>query len=121
MAVITFECTQDMKNYLDLIDKQYLRCKQARISRLSVEWGIWSRKMNLEIRSKIKADNNQSVGYHYIFNYWATKSQLLELYYKSKILGWGKKKHLAKTAKILKAIILSGGLEQNRKPRNAII
>lgn len=106
--MIIFECTQDMKNYLDLINEQYLQCKQARVSRLSVEWGIWSRKMNLEIRSKIEADNDQSVGYRYIFKYWTIKSQLLELYYRSKILDLGKKKKLAKMAKMLKETILSG-------------
>jgi hypothetical protein len=109
--MITFEYTQDMRNYLDLIDKQYYRCKSEGISRLSIEWGVWSRKMNIEIRSKIKLDDDQSTGYKYIFNYWATKSQLLELHYKSKILRASMKKKLAETAKVLKEIILSGGNE----------
>jgi hypothetical protein len=110
-----------MKDYLDLIDKQYCQCKREGVSRLSVRWGIWSRKMNIEIRSKIKLNDDQSTGYKYIFSYWATESQLLELHCKSKILKLGRKRELAKMAETLKAIILSGGNELQKIGRSKTI
>lgn len=99
-----------IKGYLDLIDKNYLAAKKNRTSRFSVEWGKWSREMNIKTRELIESKDPQALELKYIFIYWTIKSQLLELYHKSKILKLGAKKKLEKEARILKRDIMSGEL-----------
>ena len=45
---------EDIINYLKLIDQKYLEAKRKGLSRFSIEWGTFSRDMNLEIRAKIE-------------------------------------------------------------------
>lgn len=99
-----------IKGYLNLIDQKYFESKKARISRFSLEWGMWSREMNIKTRKQIKSDHPQSTELKYVFIYWVTISQLLELYHKSKILKRGLKKKLEKECKKLKKNILTGNL-----------
>ncbi len=99
-----------IKGYLDLINKNYLAAKKSRTSRFSIEWGKWSREMNIETRELIESKNPQALELKYVFIYWTIKSQLLELYHKGKILKLGTKKRLEKEARVLKKDILSGEL-----------
>ena len=100
----------EAKEYIELINRKYFEAKKIRISRFSIEWGKWSREMNLELRESIKAEEPQSLVLKHIFIYWINKSKLLELYHKSKIGNLGKKKRLEKEGAQLKKDILSGKL-----------
>jgi len=104
-----------IKKYLGLIDQKYFEAKKARISRFSVEWGIWSREMNLETQKLITSKHPKSLELKYVFIYWVNRSQLLELHYKSKILKSGLKKKLEKECADLKKNILTGGLSDITK------
>jgi len=99
-----FEVTQELKDYIDLIDEKYQEAKQQKLSRLSVEWGTWSREMNL------KTKNYKNLGFKYLFIYWVMKSQLLELHFKTRFKQ-SKKKQLAREAKNYRKIILSGNAD----------
>ena len=102
------EVTQEIKDYVDLIDTKYRSAKEKKLSRMSIEWGKWSRKMNLQIRQKLKEGGHpQDVLYRYIFIYWVNRSQLLELHFKHKYKQ-GLKKQTAREGKHIKQIILSG-------------
>lgn len=92
-----------IKEYIELIDRKYFEAKKNRISRFSVEWGKWSRAMNLELRT---------LSLRHVFLYWINRSQLLDLYYKSKIGNLGKKKRLEKEGSWLQKKILSGKLPE---------
>jgi hypothetical protein len=100
----------EAKEYIELIDQKYFEAKKNRISRFSVEWGKWSREMNLELRESTKAEAPQSLLLRHVFIYWINRSQLLELYYKGRISSLGKKKRLEKEGAQLKKDILSGKL-----------
>jgi hypothetical protein len=74
---ITEDRMKQVTEYIDLIDKEYVEAKKKGISRLSIEWGTWSAKMNREIREKRKNDRL----YALVFAYRQNRSQLLELRY----------------------------------------
>jgi len=98
---------QDIVDYIEQIDAKFLEGKKAKWSRFGVEWGTWSRKMNLEIRAKLEAgDHPQPLLLKMILPYWLLKSQLLELYHKSKHYGQAKKMRTAKEAREMKEDIL---------------
>lgn len=101
--------TASPKQLVDLIDQKFSEGKQKRLSRFSTEWGIWSRQMNLYIRKKIEESEGapSSILYKYAMMYWVLRSQILELYFKSKITGLGKKNKLKKEAGLIKKTILN--------------
>lgn len=100
------KCSQEIVDYVDLIDGWYSYAKRQKYSRMSVEWGQWSAQMNRGIRQKLKEEHRESVLLRYVFTYWINRSQLLELHYKTKFKG-SKKKQLAREGKRLKQVILS--------------
>ena len=108
VEVFRFEVTQDMRDYLELIDTKYAEAKKKRLSRFSLEWGKWSAEMNRETRPKCEAGDDQSIGYKYIFLYWTLMSQLLELHHKHKFTRQAYKREIAKTAKLVKRGVLAG-------------
>ena len=99
--------------YLDEIDAVFLRLKRDRMSRFSVEWGQFSRAINLEIRKRIESKDSESARLRSVFVYWSIKSQILELNFKSRVLGFGKKKRLSRQADELRANILSDDFSKN--------
>ena len=99
-----------IEEYFGLIDQKYLEAKKKRISRFSVEWGKWSREMNLKLNELIKS--KKELALKYVFIYWINHSQLLELYHKSKIGKLGLKKRLEKEGRQIKKNILSGQLSE---------
>lgn len=99
------EATNSIRNLVDHIDANFLQGKISRISRYSVEWGKWSRAMNLEIRKRIEAHDTDSLALKYIFQYWLNRSQLLEVYHKSKFGKVTLKHRLAKNGSQLKSYI----------------
>lgn len=75
-----------MKDYLKLIDDKFEESKEKGLSRLSIEWGKWSREMNLEIRGMLASgdydDTDEEIKLKYLFIYWTNRSRLLELFHK---------------------------------------
>jgi len=100
--------TQEICDLVGLIDKKYIDAKEAKISRFSVEWGRWSREMNVEMRKK------DGILFKYVFIYWTLRSQLLEVFFKSpsKLVRLGKKRQLRKEIADIKEIILSGNVPE---------
>ena len=97
---------------LGLIDAKYFEAKKLGISRFDIRWGEWSALMNRALRTHIKDDPND-LRSRYVFVYWSICSQLLELHYKHKLFGRGKKRDLVDELKKVKEIILTGkGAEQ---------
>ena len=104
-----------MKNkeeLLDYIDDKYMSAKLRKVSRFSVEWGAWSREMNLGLRKRIESKKDpEELALKYIIIYWTIRSQMLELFYKRKFFGKVKKERLAKEAADIKELILTGDLK----------
>jgi len=98
------EVTQEIRDLIELIDKKYSEAKEAKISRLSVEWGKWSREMNVELRKK------DGILFKYVTIYWTLKSQMLEMFFKhpSKMVKVRRKKRMQKEIADIKKIILTG-------------
>jgi len=100
------------KDFLDLIDEKYFDARKRRLSRMSVEWGKWSREMNLELRERIESGKDkEELELKYVIIYWTIRSKSLELVHRSKILGRKKIKKLSKEALDIKKIILTGHLD----------
>ena len=93
--------------YLDLIDAHFSEAKLARISRLDPAWGIWSREMNLELRTRIEAEppDPDRLGLKYVFIYWVLRSQIIELFHKSAVLHMGKRSKLEKQAAEIRRMV----------------
>ena len=101
------------KEFLDFIDKKYWDAKKRRISRMSGEWGKWSREMNLELRKRIESGKDEEeLELKYIVIYWTIRSQMLELFYENRFFGKNKIKKLGKEASDIKKLILTGDLEE---------
>ncbi len=96
--------------YIELIDEQYKEAKAKKLSRFSVEWGKWSRAMNLETRKRIESGKDpDEIKLQYVFIYWTLRSRLLELHKKS-VFGSGKAKRRVIVNEIeeIKEIITTG-------------
>ena len=102
--------TMTDKEILDFIDAQFSWAKRFRKSRYSVEWGAWSREMNIGLTTWMKdplSDRNGAA--KYIFLYWQKTSELVELHYKTKpFFKKGMKNKLAKQLKKDRAAIIAG-------------
>lgn len=104
------------EEYVEYIDEQYLIAKKKKLSRLSVEWGKWSREMNLELRGRIESrEDPEELRLKYVIVYWTLKSQLLELHHSKPHSGRAKKKKVAKEAKQIKTLILHNNLLKDFK------
>ena len=94
------------QDYIQEIDDYFYSAKRKKLSRLSDEWGKWSREMNLRLRKLIEEENNE-VSYKYVFIYWINRSQLLDAYFKGKLKNMKKIASLKREAKkLLKAVKL---------------
>lgn len=100
----------NVEQYIQKVDALYAECKEKNMSRGSVEWGKPSAKLNRELRTNLKSQiipETEKNKWRYAFTYWTTKSQLLELYYKSKMFGGSKKKRLSREALQMKLYALN--------------
>lgn len=95
------------QDYIQEIDDHFYSAKRKKLSRLSDEWGVWSRGMNLRLR-KIIEEEDSEVGYKYVFIYWVNRSQLLEAYFKGKLKNMKKIASLKREAKELLKAVKSG-------------
>ena len=95
------------EEFRNAIDKKFEEAKAKGISRMSLEWGMWSGELNRELKTYSEKEGPKQVLYKYTFVYWLLKSQLLELLYvyKNKLFGKihikRKKKEIAEVIKIL--------------------
>ena len=95
------------EEFRNAIDKKFEVARAKGISRMSLEWGMWSGELNRELKTYSEKEGPKQVLYKYTFVYWVLKSQLLELYhvYKGKLFGKvhikRKKKEIAEVVKIL--------------------
>ena len=98
------------ESYIKKIDEVYLECKQKRLSRFSDEWDSFSRAINRERLKVIKNTNGRKTEslFNQCLSYWFNRSELLDLHTKSKLIGLGKKKKLAKEGKKIREDILNG-------------
>jgi len=95
--------------FIELIDRKFLEYA-GKIDRLNIEWGIWSREMNLELRNRMEKYGHKSPVYSMIFSYWVLVSELLDLVSKynngiKKIIGKKKIENKSEEAKMMKARI----------------
>lgn len=96
------------EEYIELIDRKYLEAKKKKLSRMSVEWGKWSREMNLELRQRIESRSDpEELRLKHVVVYWTLRSQLLELHYSKPNFGLVKKKKLSKECRQMKETILN--------------
>lgn len=103
--------TEEIRDYMRLIDSKYAEAKAKRISRLDPEWGKWSTEMNRETKAKTETGKHpQEVLLKYVYIYWVNRSQLLELHHKSKWRKKALKTKLAREGRKIKKIILSGDI-----------
>jgi len=70
--------------YLDKIDDAYVKGKFHGLSRYSIEWGTFSREMNLEIRKKIESGHPEKLFLKMVMPYWINRSVMLEIYHEKK-------------------------------------
>jgi len=99
--------------FIVYIDDQYAEAKKKKVSRLSVDWGTWSRKMNLVLKRKTEIPNHDDempTRYKYVFAYWLLKSELLELHYRHKLTRLRKKKSTVEKCKEVRDIIINDTL-----------
>ena len=73
-----------VQDFVDLIDASFEDLVGS-TRRIDIEWGSWSRDMNLEIRKRLEdEDCKDRTDLILVFSYWLTVSQLLDLIYNCK-------------------------------------
>ena len=108
------------EQFVKHIDDHFNDAKKKRLSRMSIEWGMWSREMNLVLRSRMESksepidpDDETVLRLKYVMVYWTLISQLLELYFQGSLLRAGKIKRKRKEAdEILKIVLTGNGLKE---------
>lgn len=94
-----------VKTILENIDDKFFTTKKKGESRYSINWGRWSRIINIEMKPLMEGDSELAQQFRYVYMYWINRSQLLELYFKSKY-GKSTQKHKRnKEAKLILQII----------------
>jgi len=86
--------------------EQAFKDGRGKISRFSVEWGTWSREMNLEIKRLQVLGNPAEVDILVrLYIYWVLASELLEMEFKWKFTHLGRKRRTKKEIMDAKEII----------------
>lgn len=97
------------KEFVTYIDNKFFAAKKDNVSRMDVGWGKWSREMNLVLRERIESKvDTEELALKNVFFYWILISQILEFYFKNKIINAGRIKKRTKEAKKIKEMIMSG-------------
>jgi hypothetical protein len=96
--------------YMEIISRKYQECKKEGLGRMSMEWSLFSSEMNRETRHRIERNDPDSLGLKYVFIYWVTISQLLDLHftYKGKPFGKNKIKKKQREVMEIRNIIVNG-------------
>ena len=112
------------KKYLEKIHTEYNSARIGNLSRYSVEWGKWSREMNLEIKEHIKNKHTEAEALKAVFTVWVCYSVILELNYK--FASYRKKKERREAIAVIKDLThfintgnyLSPNFKKQYKPLN---
>ena len=103
--------TDNAQHFVDLIDTKFQE-SVGKINRIDVQWGTWSRVMNMALNKKIKEGGPDALLFGEVFVYWILLSQLLDLLYNCKGLRriLKEKKIKSKTAEslVIRKRILDG-------------
>ena len=67
-------------DYITRIEQMFDRCRKDRLGRFSVEWGVWSREMNIELKTDKAntSDMRLQSRYNFVFVFWVEMSKCLE-------------------------------------------
>ena len=88
-------------DWIKTIDKETNLALQKNLSRFSLEWGMWSSVMNRYIQERVKANDPDSDKYKFVFAYWISMSQCVEMAHrKSKGFMINEKKFVEEVAHI---------------------
>lgn len=71
------------KDFVALIDSKFEQYVE-KANRTSIEWGTWSREMNLELRHRLDEPKTNKAVIGFVYTYWIVMSQLLDLFYNCK-------------------------------------
>ena len=74
-------------DWVKTIDLESKKALENKWSRFSVQWGMWSSVMNRYIQERVKEDHVDSAKYKFVFAYWISMSQCIEMAYK-KVMGF---------------------------------
>ena len=108
------------EQFVKHIDDHFNDAKKKRLSRMSIEWGMWSREMNLVLRSRMESksepidpDDETVLRLKYVMVYWTLISQLLELYFQGSLLrAWKIKRKRKEANEILEIVLTGNGLKE---------
>ena len=102
--------TFEPKELVKIIDNNFYEAKRNKYSRFSVEWGTWSRQMNLACRERIESEDisgKEKELLKYVFIYWVSMSNVLELSVRSGgLLHMAKRKKFEREALKIKTSII---------------
>jgi len=96
--------------YVKLIDLKFLEFKKKKKSRYDVDWGLWSREMNISIQESVKSPDTSGqmkARMKYLFSMWIATSRLLQSHYKHRLSHMAAKRNLQKEIADLRDLILN--------------
>jgi len=105
--------------YIKEINENYWPAFKAKLSRMDIVWGKWSRQMNIRLRAEIafaeqEGDNLLHQKLVDVFMFWQIRSQTLDLNHKNGILNKSKMKKKNKQAQKLFKFIRDGKTVRDR-------
>jgi len=74
-------------DWVKTIDLESKKALENNWSRFSVHWGLWSSVMNRHIRKRIEENDPESDKLKFVFRYWVSMSQCVEMAHK-KTMGF---------------------------------
>lgn len=69
--------------YIDKIREKFNECRESGLDRFSVEWGHFSRQMNMQLKTDTDLANETALKsrYNYVFMYWIELSKCLQQHF----------------------------------------
>ena len=70
-------------DYIMRIEEKFDECRKDHLDRFSIEWGEFSRQMNLELNTDTENAKNDDLRsrYNYVFVYWIEMSKCLNQFF----------------------------------------
>jgi len=100
---------KEIADFLHEIEQNYFFARSKRISRMDIEWGKWSRDINLRMRERqSQSEDPVKSLLIWLFMYWINRSELLELHFKYPITEEEKKEEVRDIGREMRKVILSG-------------
>lgn len=69
-------------DWVKTIDIETKKALENKWSRFDVNWGMWSSVMNRYIQARVKEGHGDSDKYKFVFAYWVSMSQCVEMAHK---------------------------------------